>query len=82
MGSSRGRIMATIQNHHIKYQDMSSVTLEWVIELRGWQHRAITILQRMNPTEENYASAINFLHSIMHEVNRIREGLDNEMDLV
>lgn len=65
-----GRCSKMINNHHIDYEK------NWTVELNGQWHRSITILQRMNATPENYAKAINLLHSVTHEANRIRMELD------
>lgn len=61
-----------LQTHHITYEP------EWTVELKGWQHKAVTLMQRLNPTAENYANVINFQTAINHEVNRIRKELDTK----
>lgn len=60
------------QIHHIKYDP------EWTVELNGYWHKAVTVLQRLSPTPQNYADAINFLHAVIEEVNRIRRQLDTK----
>lgn len=60
------------QKHHITYEP------EWIVELNGWQHKAITTMQRSKATPQNYAKAIGFLHAVMYEVNRMRQQLDVE----
>lgn len=69
------RRKSPIQRHHIRYGN-EGVT-EWIMPLRMWMHRAVTLLARMNPTPENYAQAINFQHSINQVVNDMRCALDN-----
>lgn len=61
-----------IQTHHIKYEP------EWTVDLPGYLHRALSIVQRTQPTEERYALLVNFLHAITFEFNRYREFLDTE----
>lgn len=67
------------QLHHIIY-DKDLPNGGWTVELNGFQHRTITAMQRCNPTPENYAAAINFLHAVMFEVNRLRMELDTQTD--
>jgi hypothetical protein len=62
-------------NHHIVYPDAEPMP-EWIISLRSWQHKAVTLLARIKVTPENYAEAINFQTAINAEVNRIRMLLD------
>jgi len=63
-----------IQGHHITYEP------EWVVGVNGQWHRSLTVLQRMKSTEENYAKAIDLLHAVMYEVNRMRQELDTTDD--
>jgi hypothetical protein len=65
-------------NHHIIYPDMTFP--EWTVSLRSWQHKAVTLLNRLKVTPEHYAEAINFQHAITAEVNRMRMVLDTEGD--
>ena len=67
--------MGRINRHHIYYGP------DWVVELNWLQHKAVTNLQKMNGTAENYAKAINFQTAVNHEVNRIRAELDTEKDM-
>jgi len=66
----------TYQTHHIRYGD--EVQIEWTVSIRMWMHRAVTLLQQMNPTHENYAEAINFQHAVTDIVNQMRMRLDWE----
>jgi len=59
-----------IQKHHIKYEP------EWTVDLKGFMHRTITIIQRTNPTPGQYALLTGFMHAVAHEWNRYREVLD------
>ena len=66
-----------IQRHHIVYdEDMPDGG--WIVVLNGQWHRSLTILQRMKSTPDNYAKAIDLLHSVMYEINRMRMELDIE----
>jgi len=67
--------MARIQNHHITYNP------EWVVELNGLQHRAISRVQITKATEQAFADLTNFLHAVAFEWNRMREELDTGGDL-
>jgi len=67
--------MARIQNHHITYDP------EWVVELNGLQHRAISSVQITKATEQAFADLTNFLHAVAFEWNRMREELDTGKDL-
>ena len=60
------------QIHHITYEP------EWTVELNGHFHRAITTLQRMKSTPDNYAKATNLMHAVCQEWQRIRRELDTE----
>ena len=53
------------QKHHITRDP------EWIVELNGWQHKAIAIVERLNPTEANYRSTLNFYHALAYQLNRI-----------
>jgi len=57
--------MAKRQKHHITYNP------PWVVELNGWQHKAITIVQRLKATEANYRNTLGFFHALSHELNRL-----------
>lgn len=67
--------MAKINVHHITYKP------EWTVELTGQQHRVITTLQNTRGSPEQYARWINFMHSLMHELNRMRMELDTGIDM-
>ena len=62
------------QRHHITYDPA------WTVELNGWQHKVITFIQRMRPTQENYAAVTNFVHALVYEWSRIRCQLDQAED--
>ena len=62
------------QTHHIIYDP------EWKVELNGWQHKVITHLQRLKPTNKNYAQVTGFVHAVIYEWNRIRCQLDRIED--
>ena len=62
------------QKHHITYKP------EWTVELNGWEHKAISIIQKKKATGKNYAAVTNFLHAVAHEWNRIRCQLDREKE--
>jgi hypothetical protein len=66
------------QNHHVRYGDETFP--EWTVNIRSWMHRAVTLLQRMKPTHEHYAEAINFQHAITDIVNTMRMRLDTGED--
>ena len=53
------------QGHHI------TRTPEWVVPLNGWQHKAISIVERLNPTQANYEATLNFYHALSHQLNRL-----------
>ena len=59
-----------LQSHHIRYEP------EWKVTLKMWMHRAVTLLARLNPTEEHYVLAVNFQHSVTQIVNDMRMALD------
>jgi len=64
-----------IQRHHIRYRDINHCD-EWIVELKMWMHKAVTLLARLNPTPEHYALAINFQHAVTQVVNDHRMALD------
>ena len=64
-----------LQNHHIRYGN-ENVT-EHTVTLKMWMHKAVTLLARLNPTQEHYVLAMNFLHSVMQVCNDMRSALDN-----
>ena len=64
-----------INRHHIYYGP------DWIVEVNWLQHKALTNLQQMGGTEENYAKAVNFQTAVNHEVNRIRAELDTGRDM-
>ena len=64
--------MAILNTHHITYDP------EWTVEIPAYQHRTISIIQRTKATEERYALLTNFMHSLAHEWNRMREELDTK----
>ena len=66
-----------IQKHHIRYGD-ESVSREWTVSLKMWMHKAVTLLSRLNPTEEHYMYAINFQHAVTAIVNDMRMALDQD----
>jgi len=53
------------QKHHITRDP------EWIVELNGWQHKAIAIIETLNPTEQNYQNTLNFYHALAYQLNRI-----------
>ena len=57
------------QKHHITYSP------EWIVPLTGWQHKVITHMQRMKPTETNELKARNFVHAVIYEWQRISAQL-------
>ena len=69
-----------MNTHHIFYEPGTdrnpSPRAEWTVGLRYWMHKAVTLLARMNATEENYSLAMNFLHAIMQVCNDMRSALD------
>jgi hypothetical protein len=64
-----------LQRHHIRYGH--EVASEHTVVLKMWMHRAVTLLARLNPTEEHYTLAMNFLHAVMQVCNDHRSALDN-----
>jgi len=66
---------ARINRHHIVYDP------EWVVEVNYTQHKVLTIIQRTKATPEKYADLTNFVHSVIHEWNRMRMELDTGLDL-
>jgi hypothetical protein len=69
-----------IQTHHIHYEPYSDRNseprAEWTVQLKMWQHKAVTLLSQLGPTEENYVYAMNFLHAVMQICNDMRSALD------
>lgn len=69
-----------INKHHIFYEPYSdrnpSPRQEWIVSLKYWQHKAVTLLSRLNATEENYSYSMNFLHAVMQVCNDMRSALD------
>lgn len=65
---------ARYQMHHIEYEP------EWLVELNMLQHRTISRMQVTIATPEAYANAVNFLHAVSYEVNRMRRDLDTGGD--
>jgi hypothetical protein len=63
-----------IQMHHIRYGNESMP--EWAVALKMWMHKAVTLLARMNATEEHYVLAVNFQLAINQIVNDMRMALD------
>ena len=63
--------MARINMHHIVYRPK-----EWKVELTGQMHRVMTVIQNTKPSTMQYARITNFIHSLMHEWNRMRMALD------
>jgi hypothetical protein len=72
------------QRHHIFYEPYTdrnpAPRAEWTVGLRFWMHKAVTLLSQLNPTEQNYALAINFLHAVMQICNDMRAALDLGLD--
>ena len=80
--SYAGTKMTVYQTHHIIYEEPDQDCYdddecptcghvrrkEWTVTLPAWMHKPLKILQRWKPTEERYALAINWVHSIMFEV--------------
>ena len=64
------------QNHHIFYGDEKLP--EWKVNLRRWMHRAVTLLDRMKATPDNYAEMINFQHAVTTIINKKRMELDTQ----
>jgi hypothetical protein len=67
-----------IQMHHIRYGN--EFMPEWTVALKMWMHKAVTLLARLNATEEHYVLAVNFLMSIQQVVNDMRMALDTGTD--
>jgi len=63
-----------IQMHHIRYGNETMP--EWSVALKMWMHKAVTLLARMNVSEEAYVLATNFLLSITQVVADMRMALD------
>lgn len=61
-----------LQGHHIIYDP------EWVVDLRAYHHKTISVIQHTNSTPQFYADLTNFLHSLVYEWNRVRMELDRE----
>ena len=53
------------QGHHITRKP------EWVVPLNGWQHKVISIIERLNATDKNYHDTLHFFHAVSHQLNRI-----------
>ena len=58
------------QTHHITYEP------EWTVEVNGFDHRAITTMQRMKATPANYAQITNVMHAVSKIWNDMRMELD------
>lgn len=67
-----------VNHHHITYKEKPMEPADWLVELGGYEHKAISIIQTLKSTPENYARVINFLHAVMYETNRIRRDLDTQ----
>ncbi len=67
--------MARIQNHHITYKP------EWTVEVNMLMHRTVSRIQQTRATPQYYADITNFMHSVAHEWNRMRQELDTGLDL-
>lgn len=76
---ARRRGASPIQRHHIRYSDEHHCD-EWVVTLKMWMHKAVTLLARLNPTEDHYALAINFQHAVTQVVNDMRMALDQDFE--
>jgi len=63
-----------LQEHHIRYGNEGMP--EWTVTLKMWMHRAVTLLARMNASEEHYVLAVNFQLAVNQIVNDIRMSLD------
>ena len=70
--------MPKYDNHHIIYADGEKNTDEWVISLRKYLHKTISVIQHTKATQEFYADLTNFMHSVVAEWNRVRSELDKE----
>jgi hypothetical protein len=66
-------------NHHIVYEGEGERP-EWIVSIRSWMHKAVTLLSQLKATPEHYAEAINFQTAINDLVNRMRMRLDTEGD--
>jgi hypothetical protein len=52
---------------------------EWEVELKMWMHKAVTLLARLNATDEHYRLAVNFQHAVTQVVNDMRCALDDPL---
>lgn len=82
MAKKRGKM--NYQRHHINYEPYSDRNpeppAEWVVVLRSWMHKAVTLLAQLKPTPDHYAEAINFQTAVNDIVNKMRMRLDTEGD--
>jgi hypothetical protein len=54
----KGGIQKIMQGHHITNNP------EWVVELNGWEHKAISTVQRRKASAQNYAKTANLMHAL------------------
>jgi hypothetical protein len=62
-----------INKHHIDYGPK-----EWTVNIKGYMHKTLTIIQRTKPTESEYCILTDFMHAIAKEWNRYRKAIDLE----
>ena len=65
MPINKSKAVRKKQGHHITREP------EWIVPLNGWQHKVISIIEKLNPTEENYRATLNFHHALQHQLNRL-----------
>ena len=65
MAINKTKVVRKKQGHHI------TRTPEWIVDLNGWQHKVITIIEKLTPTQANYEATLNFHHALQHQLNRI-----------
>ena len=65
MAINKTKTVRKKQGHHI------TRTPEWIVPLNGWQHKVITIMEKLNATEKNYQDSLGFFHAVSHQLNRI-----------
>ena len=65
-----------INRHHIDYGDDGQD--EWVVEIKGFMHKTLTIIHRTKPTPGQYAILTDYVHALMAEWNRYRKVIDTE----
>ena len=68
-----------LQNHHIRYGNETMP--EFKVTLKMWMHKAVTLLARMNASEEHYVLAVNFQLSVNQIVSDMRMALDTRTSI-